>query len=94
MTKIRMTKQGLILLVKVIPRSAKNVIVGWENEELKIRLNAVPAKGEANEELIAFLAKSCGLSKSSFSILSGESTRHKKILIQNITLESLINILK
>ncbi len=88
-----MTKEGLVLPIKVIPRAAKNAIAGWENEELKVRLNAVPEKGEANEALIHFLAKTWKLSKSSFSIISGETSRHKKILIRGVTLESLTKIL-
>jgi uncharacterized protein len=92
--QIRVTKEGLVLPVKVIPRAAKNAIVGWENEELKVRLNAIPEKGGANKALINFLAKTWKLPKSSFSMISGETGRHKKILIRDLTLESLMQILK
>lgn len=87
---LKESKEGVILPVKVVPRAAKNAIVGWENEELKVRLNAVPEKGEANEELIAFLAKTWKIPKSSFSILSGETSRHKRLLIRGMTAESLL----
>jgi uncharacterized protein len=90
--KIRVTKEGSIIPVKVIPRAAKNAIVGWENEELKVRINAVPEKGEANEVLIDFLAKTWKLPKSTFSIISGETSRHKKILIRGLTLETLMQL--
>jgi uncharacterized protein (TIGR00251 family) len=93
MSNLKVLKEGILLPVKVIPRAAKNAIVGWENEELKVRLNAVPEKGEANEALIAFLAKSWKLPKSSFSIHSGETSRHKKLLIQGVTLDHLKQIL-
>ena len=87
--KIKVLKEGILLPVKVIPRARKNAIVGWEDEELKVRLNAVPEKGEANEALIAFLAKSWKLPKSAVSIHSGETSRHKKLLIRGVTLETL-----
>ena len=90
---IKVIKEGILLPVKVVPRAAKNAIAGWENEELKVRLNAVPEKGAANEELIAFLAKSWKLPKSAFSIHSGETSRHKKLLIRGVTLEALQRIL-
>lgn len=93
MHQIRVTKEGLILPVKVIPRASKNAITGWENDELKVRLNAVPEKGEANEALIHFLAKTWKLPKSAFSMISGETSRHKKILIRGLTLETLTQIL-
>jgi uncharacterized protein len=54
-----------------------------------VRLNAVPEKGEANEELISFLAKTWKIPKSSISIHSGETSRHKKILIRGMTAEVL-----
>lgn len=86
---IQDSKEGAVLPVKVVPRSAKNAIVGWENDELKVRLNAAPEKGEANEELISFLAKTWKIPKSSISILSGKTSRHKKLLIHDVTAEIL-----
>lgn len=87
-------KEGVILPVKVVPRASKNAIVGWENEELKVKLNAVPEKGEANEELINFLAKTWKIPKSAFTIQSGETSRHKKLLIRGITLENIRKFLR
>ncbi|MBS0604524.1 MAG: YggU family protein [Verrucomicrobia bacterium] len=86
---IKDSKEGAILPVKVVPRASKNAIAGWENEELKVRLNAVPEKGEANEELIAFLAKTWKLPKSSISIHSGETSRHKKLLFKGVSVDRL-----
>jgi uncharacterized protein len=78
-----------VLAVKVIPKSHKNELAGWENEELKVRLRAVPEKGEANEALIAFLAKTLNLSKSSLQLTHGETSRHKRVRFFGITLEEL-----
>ena len=74
------------LAVETVPKSAKNALVGWENGELKIRLNAVPEKGAANQTLIAFLAKYLDVPKSALALMSGETSRHKKILITGIDL--------
>ncbi len=80
------SSKGLILKVRVIPNSSKSGIAGIytdSNNEafLKINLNAIPEKGKANKELIAFLSKTLKYSKSSFSIISGETDRNKKILL-------------
>lgn len=72
----------IIIVVKVIPKCSRNEIVGWENDELKVRLMAVPEKGAANSALIAFLANKCGVSKSQVRLLSGETSRHKRLAIQ------------
>ena len=86
---LQVTKNGILLPVKVIPKSQKNEIVGWENDELKIKIMAIPEKGNANEALIGFLAKYLKLSKSRLSIYSGEQSRHKRICIDGLTLEQL-----
>lgn len=92
-SKLKEIKEGVIIPIKVVPRASKNAIAGWENGELKVRLNAVPEKGEANEELIAFLAKIWKLPKSHLCIRSGETNRHKKVLILGITKEKLSELL-
>lgn len=64
--------------VKVQPKSGRcayNEIL--EDGTIKIRLKAAPEKGKANEELITFLAKSCGVRKDEISIVSGQTERTK-----------------
>jgi uncharacterized protein len=79
------TKEGIVLLIKISPKAAKNAIAGWENEELKVRVHAVPEKGKANDALIIFLAKTLGISLSQLTLVSGEKSRHKKVLVRGIT---------
>lgn len=74
--------EGTIILVKVIPNASKNEIVGWESGELKVRITAVPDKGKANDMLISFLAKCWGIKRSQITILQGQTSRHKKLLIE------------
>jgi uncharacterized protein (TIGR00251 family) len=86
---IKETPEGLIISIKVTPKSSKNEIVGWENEELKVRITAAPEKGEANEEVIRFLSKTLGIAKSRVILLSGETSRHKKILLKDMKLDNI-----
>ena len=72
--------------VKVIPKSSKSAISGWENGELKIRLAAVPEKGEANKELISYLAHILGIGKTKVRLVRGEKSRHKMICIEGVSL--------
>lgn len=71
--------QDAILWIKVIPSSSQNALAGWENGELKIRLKANPEKGEANRELIHFLAQVFNMPKRDIILLQGMTSRHKKI---------------
>lgn len=81
--------QGIMLKVKVIPKASRSEIVGWEEEELKIRLAAVPDKGQANAELIRFLADLLNIGKSHIHLIHGETGRHKKLCLTNISPDEL-----
>ena len=75
-----------ILRIKVITNSSKTKISGKffdeKNQEyLKINVAAVPEDGKANEELIKFLAKEFGVSKSKIEITKGENSRIKTVHI-------------
>lgn len=81
------TTAGYILRVRVTPNASRCSIGGIftdsNNQDfLKISLNSVPEKGRANQELIKLLSKHLNQSKSSFSIINGETERYKKILFQ------------
>lgn len=76
-----------ILHVHVIPKSARNQIVGWEEDAagdrwLKVRVAAQPENGKANKELVRFLSKKLEVPPKQISIASGESSRYKKVKIQ------------
>ncbi len=72
-----------ILTVKVTPKASKSEVVGWENDQLKIRIKAVPEKGEANEELIRVLADYFDIPKSQISIIRGHKSRTKLVQLEN-----------
>lgn len=76
---------GYILQIRVTPNAAQcgfgGIFSTDKQDFLKISLNSVPEKGKANQELIKFLSKHFHLSKSAFTILSGETDRYKKIQI-------------
>ena len=74
------------LAVKVTPKSAADRIQGWAEDEkgeriLKVTVTAPPEDGKANKAVIALLAKRLKLPKSAIDIASGETSRHKTLLI-------------
>lgn len=82
-------KEGIYFFVKVVPKASFSSIVGWEEQELKVRLAAVPEKGQANKELIKVLAKELGVSQSQVILVKGETSRHKRILLSGVGEETL-----
>ncbi len=72
---------GVILSIFVQPRSSKNIIAGIHGNGLKIKLTAPPVGGAANKMCIDFLAKQLKMPKSAVTLLSGDTSRNKRILV-------------
>lgn len=83
-----------VVFIKVIPKAHSTEFVGIENEAYKIRISKAPENGEANLELIRFLSKELKISKSSIKILSGETSRKKKVEIEGLTIDQFKSNLK
>ncbi|HSO18600.1 MAG TPA: DUF167 domain-containing protein [Desulfosarcina sp.] len=74
--------EGLIIDVRVQPKSAQNTVAGVHDGALKIKLNAPPVEGRANKALVQFLAKWLRRPKSSIEIVSGQTSRNKRLLVR------------
>lgn len=78
------------LSVRVVPRSSKEGVAGFEGGVLRIRLNAPPVEGKANEALVRFLAKAVGVPGSRVTLVKGEKGRNKIVRVDGITREALL----
>ena len=73
---------SIVLTIKVIPNAKKQKIKLEASGELKFHLNAPPVDGKANEELVLFFSKALKIPKKSVVILSGLTTRIKRIALE------------
>ena len=85
MISIREEDGGIIFAVRVLPRSSRTEIAGEHEGALKVRLAAPPVDGAANAELIKLLAKKLGVAKSAIAIVSGETSKTKRLRIGGVT---------
>ena len=74
--------QGIVFKVYVQPKSAKNMVAGLYGDAIKIRLTASPVAGAANKMCLQYLAKCLKVPHSFLEILSGHSSRTKRILFR------------
>jgi uncharacterized protein (TIGR00251 family) len=91
---VRPSDEGTLISVRVTPRASASEFVGVAEGRLRVRLQAPPVEGAANEALIALLAKACGLPKNAVSVLRGETGREKTIRVLGRSSEDVIDILK
>lgn len=83
---VRKTKDGVLLKVRLTPKSAREEIVGTEDyageRVLKARVRAVPEDGRANEALETLVARWLGLPRSSVSLWRGGKSRLKEVAVE------------
>ena len=85
MEKLKETAKGVQLKIRVQPRAAKNQVVGWLEDALKVRLTAPPVDGEANAALQRFLADYFGIPRSEVELIAGATGRIKMIRLNGMT---------
>ena len=56
MLRIRETENGVVLDIRVLPRSSRCELAGIQDGALKMKITAPPVEGRANEECIRFLS--------------------------------------
>lgn len=91
MTGITVTERGgaFRFRVRVQPRASRNEIAGIMDGALRIRLQAPPVDGLANEALVDFLADRLGVPRRMVRIVSGTSSRTKTVEIDGVSRDSL-----
>ncbi len=75
------TPDGVRLTIQVVPNARKTEIVGVVDDALKIRLQAQPIEGRANEALVRFLAAMLQIPKSTVVVLQGAGSRRKMVAV-------------
>jgi uncharacterized protein (TIGR00251 family) len=75
---------GVTLRLHIQPGAKKTGVAGLYGEALKIRLAAPPVDGKANACLIAFLADRLDVAKTAISLVSGDSSRAKRVRITGV----------
>lgn len=85
-TPLRPGRGGWLLSVRVTPKSSRDEVTGLHVAadgavSLAVKVTAPPDKGKANKAVIETVAKAAGLPKSSFALVSGETERHKVLLV-------------
>ena len=72
------------LSLKVVPGSSRDEIVGWRVDSLKVKVKAPPAKGRANEAVVALLAERLRIDASSIAVVSGHGSPAKVVEVDGM----------
>lgn len=93
MLKVDDATNGVIFGIKVTPKSSRNEMSGIYDGVLKVKIAAPAVGGVANRECIKFLAKSFGVKTSSLTIIRGEKSREKRIMVMGINKKDILKLI-
>ena len=93
MTWITAVSDGMVLSLHCQPGAKVSRVVGLHDERLKLQLNAPPLENRANEALVAWLATRLGLPRKQIEILSGQTSRQKRVLVRGASLDHIQRLL-
>ncbi|NHZ38148.1 DUF167 domain-containing protein [Massilia rubra] len=86
---------ALRLAVQITPNAKKTEVIGVHDDALKLKLQAQPIEGKANEALIKYLSGELGVPKSALTITHGLSNKRKliEVVSSSLTPEQVAQIL-
>src|SRR5207248_7670076 len=82
-------EDGWVLPVRAQPGARKNAVAGEQAGALKLYVTAPPEDGKANKAILEVLRNSLGLKRSQLDLLSGLTSREKRVLIRGLEREEL-----
>jgi uncharacterized protein (TIGR00251 family) len=87
---LRVEQRGTVVRVgvHVQPRAARSEIAGLHGAALKVRLQAPPVDGAANEALVRLLADRLGVPRRSVQVVAGATSRAKMVEIEGTTADA------
>ncbi len=87
---ISLTKGGINVNLHVLPNAPKSQIIGPHGESLKIKINAPPIDGKANQEIVRFFSELLDVAKTSMEVVKGGKSKTKVLFIRNISRETFL----
>jgi uncharacterized protein len=78
----------IVLRVHVQPGAGRTTIQGRHGDALKVSVAAPPQGGRANEAVAKLLAEVFGIKKDAVSVVAGETSRSKHLLLAGLDEEA------
>lgn len=94
MASLRLKDKQLYLSIHCKPNSKENSVDYFDPNEIAVSISAPAMENEANEEVVAYFSEIMGARKSEVSLVRGQKSREKVILIKNweMSLEKTIQL--
>lgn len=84
MIELTPSRDGVLVNVHAQPGARRNAVIGEREGAIRVAVTAPPDKGKANVAILDVLAEALGLRPSQLALVSGETSRRKRILLAGI----------
>ena len=74
---------GVRISVQVQPNAKKTEVTGVLDDALKLKLQAQPIEGKANDALVRYLADALSVPKSAVAITHGQASKRKLVEVKS-----------
>ena len=88
---LKIVEDGVVLKIRIAPNSAKNQLV-LSDDMVKLKITAQPIENKANKAVVEYLSKLFKIPKTSISILKGDTSKDKTLLLKTSDLSKIENI--
>ncbi|MGH9154603.1 MAG: DUF167 domain-containing protein [Acidimicrobiales bacterium] len=78
---------SLVVHLWVQPGAGRSAVVGRHGDALKVKVAVPPQQGRANDACVALLAASLGVRESDVEVVSGPSSRAKRVRVRGLEAE-------
>lgn len=72
---------SVVVDIHVVPNAARTMIQGLHDGALRVRLQALPIEGRANQALQDWLSRTLRIPRGSIELLRGDTSRRKQLRI-------------
>mgnify|MGYP003456958137 CR=1 FL=1 len=81
--------------MQVMPNAKKTEVIGVLDDALKLKLQAQPIEGKANEALVRYLAETLSVPRSAVTVTHGQTNKRKLIEVKSssLTVEAVASLL-
>jgi len=86
--------EGSVIRVRAQPGARRNGVTGVREGELCVAVTAPPDRGRANDAIVKVLAETLGVPRGRVKILSGETNRHKRLVVDGLAVEGVVAALR
>jgi uncharacterized protein (TIGR00251 family) len=85
---------GVVIPLRVRAGARRTGIAGEHGGALRVDVTAAPEKGKANRAVLDVLSEALGVAKSHMTIVSGDTSPQKRVLVAGFTVNEVQRVLE